>query len=730
MVYVRTPFSSRMPSAPTLPPMRCLVLLNTRSPGIGNGLTYDTHDLPVQPGALVKVPLRKKSVEGIVLSLDPIHSNEDTYEAKPVDEVVGPDPLLTPAHLKLLRWIAGNYFCSLAGAMRPFLPASPWKSATPKHTVYLRSIKPMEKGGKRQKELMDHLEGKGWIAKDALKRHTGFSSATLTSLLKNQYIEQELRAPQSEPQPATYPLNEGPSPLNMLQEQAYQEMRTDKRPSVLFGITGSGKTEVYAQLIADMAAQGKQSILLVPEILLTEHTLQRFERLFAPQHIAIIHSRLTPAAKRLEWMRIHSGEAALVLGSRSALFAPCRNLGLIIIDEEHEWTYKNEQTPRYHARETAEALAAYTGAKLVLGSATPSLESWSRAKEGKYHLARMPERFRNQPLPSVRIIDLATVKFGSLYPFSPPLLQAMEERLAKKEQTVLFLNRRGVASAILCLQCRRRLTSPVSQLPFTMHRGNDGKPYLLDHIAGVSAPIPANCPHCGSANMLPVGAGTQKLEDIVASVFPTARVLRADSDTLTHPEQMRSLLRDMQDRKADILLGTQSVVKGLDLPGVTLAAVLVADIGLSLPHFRAGERIFQLLTQLAGRSGRNIPGEVIIQTFRPQASEIVAAAAHRTEEYLEAELKLRIALKYPPSTQMIRFLIAGPKAEARAKAFHGSVLKEIARTQMDAVATVAPTLFGSGQEWHVLLKGHALRPILTRLPLTDITVDVDPVDVV
>lgn len=720
-----------MLQALTLPPMRCLVLLNTRSPGIGNGLTYDTRDLPVTPGSLVKVPLRKKSIEGIVLSLDPVNTSEDTYEAKPIDEIVGADPLLTPAHLQLLRWMAGNYFCPLAAAMRPFLPASPWKSATPRHTAYLRTVKPMEKGGKRQKELMEHMEGKGWVAKDALKRQTGFSSATLASLLKNGYVAQELRAPASEPLPASYPLQEEPSPLSALQEQAYRDMRADKRPSVLFGITGSGKTEVYAKLIADMAAQGKQTILLVPEILLTEHTLQRFERLFAAQHIAIIHSRLTPAAKRLEWMRIHSGEAALVLGSRSALFAPCRNLGLVIIDEEHEWTYKNEQTPRYHARETAEALCAYTGAKLVLGSATPSLESWSRAtKEGKYHVARMPERFRNQPLPSVRIIDLASVKFGSLYPFSPPLLQAMEDRLTKKEQTVLFLNRRGVASAILCLQCRRRLTSPVSQLPFTMHRGNDGKPYLLDHIAGVSAPIPATCPHCGSANMLPVGAGTQKLEDIVSSVFPTARVLRADSDTLTHPEQMKNLLRDMQNKKADILLGTQSVVKGLDLPGVTLAAVLVADIGLSLPHFRAGERIFQLLTQLAGRSGRSIPGEVIIQTFRPQAPEIVAAAAHRTEEYLEAELKLRIALKYPPSTQMIRFLITGLKAEARAKAFHGSVLREIARTQMDAVATVAPTLFGVGQEWHVLLKGHTLRPILTRLPLTDVTVDVDPVDVV
>lgn len=709
--------------------MRCLVLLNTRTPGIGNGLTYETGEKAVLPGALVRVPLRKKSVEGIVLAVDEPFDSESTYEPKHVEDILGNDPLLSPPYLQTVRWMAGYYYCSLRGALTPFLPASPWGSASRKDQIFYSVVSVPDRSGVRQKTILDYLAGKGWIQRDELRRMTGASSSTIKALVEKGILKEE-RRPSLPQENATYETSETRPVLTAIQQEAYEAIKNDSRPSLLFGVTGSGKTEIYASLIADAAAVGKQSVLLVPEILLTEHSISRFEKMFPRERIAIIHSRLTPAARRLEWMRIQSGEAALVVGSRSALFAPCRNLGLLIIDEEHEWTYKNEQTPRYNTRDVAQTLCAFAGAKLLLGSATPSLEAWSRAKDGRYNLVRIPERFQNRPLPSVRIVDIGTVKFGSLYPFSPALLQAIEERLSRGEQTVLFLNRRGVASAMLCLQCRKRLVSPVSQLPFTMHRGPDGRPYLLDHIAGVTAEVPGNCPHCGSAQLFPVGAGTQKLEDLIASVFPKARVLRADSDSLQYPEQMRQLLSDMRERRADILLGTQTVVKGLDLPGVTLAAVLVADIGLSLPHFRAGERVFQLLTQLSGRSGRSVPGEVIIQTFRPSASEIVAASQHRTEEYLETELALRTALNYPPATQMIRFLITGEKAEARARSFHQSVLKAVHHAGIEANALCAPTLFGIGLEWHVLLKGHDIRSLLPILPLTDITVDVDPVDVV
>ena len=708
--------------------MRCLVLIHSKNPGINDGLTYDIADKNVEPGALVRVQLRKKSMEGLVLSIDNGPLDEEGFALKPVEEVISLEPIISAAQLKTMQWMAEYYYCSLRAALTPFLPAPPWRTLIPKDTIGYRFVRDEEKKlGTKQQVIIDELRGKEWMSLQDLKRHTDAATATIKKLIELGYIEEEslnLR----EAAPKTYELLGAVPSLTPLQQIAYDEIKKDKHPSLLFGITGSGKTEVYAKLIADAAAEGKQSILLVPEILLTEHTIRRFEKLFPRERIAMIHSRLTPASRRAEWMRIRSGEAALIIGSRSALFAPCAKLGVVIMDEEHEWTYKNEQTPRYHAREVAEKLCEFAGAKFLMGTATPSLETWARTKSGQYHIARLPERYQNQSLPTVKIIDLADVKFGQHYPFSPTLIQAIQERLNKKEQIILFLNRRGIASAILCLKCRRRLVSPVSQLPFTLHKNSFGKPYLLDHFSGMSVALPAACPHCGAHDLLPIGAGTQKLEDSIAAIFPSARILRADSDTLQYPEQMRTLLQKMHNREADILFGTQSVVKGLDLPGVTLAAVMIADIGLSLPHFRAGERVFQLLTQLTGRSGRAQAGEVIIQTFRPDAVEVVAASKHLTEEYMEAELTLREQLHYPPSVPMIRFIIRADGAEKIAKQLHASILHIIESEKMNAQAMVAPTLFDGGKVWHILLRGQNSRDILPKIDLSNAVVDIDPID--
>jgi primosomal protein N' (replication factor Y) (superfamily II helicase) len=365
-----------------------------------------------------------------------------------------------------------------------------------------------------------------------------------------------------------------------------------------------------------------------------------------------------------------------------------------------------------------------------LGSATPSLESWVRAKNGRYQLTRLPARYQDQPLPDVRVVDLATVEFNNMYPFSPTLIEAIKVRLERKEQTVLFLNRRGIATALLCLQCRRRVTSPESLLPFTVHHTAHGRPYLLDHTSGQIADVPPLCPHCQSPKLHAVGAGTQKIELILQKLFPAARLLRADSDTIQHPEEMRTLLRKMRDREADILLGTQSVVKGLDLPEVTLAAVLIADVGLSLPHFRAGERVFQLLTQLTGRSGRRKPGEVIIQTFRPDSEEVKSAAKHETEQYLEKELKIRLYSGYPPASKMIRILFREDDAERRAKRAQGEALAAVSALGAECKVSVAPTLFGGGKVWQVLLRGPQPEILLPSMDLSDAAVDVDPVETV
>lgn len=708
--------------------MKWTVLPASKNPGINNGLTYASDRTDLKPGMLVYVNLRNRETEGLLLGTDDTVS-EPGFDVKPIADVPHLTPLLSEAHVRTLRWMAEYYHCSVRGALTPFLPPSPWRNLLPMpEKGYRRTDKPVtDKLGAKQEAILEELAGKDWVTLESLRAGGVWSGASSKSLVEKGYIVAEERT--EEPvRPSNYLLEKDPHALTPEQKAAFEEMSADQRPSLLFGITGSGKTEVYAEMIAAAARKGKQSILLVPEILLTEHTIHRFESMFHRDAIAILHSRLTPASRRAEWKRIHEGKAALVIGSRSALFAPCPDLGLVVIDEEHEWTFKNEQTPRYHARDVAETLCRHAGAKLVLGSATPSLETWARTKDGRYQLSRIRNRYKDQALPNVRVIDLAGVKFGNAYPFSPTLLEAIHQRLQKKEQTVLFLNRRGMATAVLCLGCRKRLTSPDSQLPYTVHKDGRGNPYLLDHFSGVTAQIPARCPHCQSPDLMPVGAGTQRLEEIVAQQFPSARILRADSDTLKFPEQMRLLLKKMRDREADILLGTQSVVKGLDLPEVTLAAVLLADVGLSLPHFRAGERVFQLLTQLTGRSGRAKPGDVIIQTFRPSSPEIVAAAAHRTEDYMEAELSMRTMLGYPPSTDMIRFVMNGTAPEARAKKIQRDLQAAIEKNGMTASVMAAPTLFGAGKVWHALLRGNGVRDLLRGLDLADVVVDIDPID--
>lgn len=711
--------------------MYCTVVTASKSGGIGNGLTYELDDTELRAGSPVRVPLRNKLVEGIVFDVLYERAAEQ-YDLKKVTEILGHDPLLTEAALKTVRWMAEYYCCSLRQAMGVWLPAFPWSGVLPKDIVgyRLRRTDSAAVRGKKQQAVVEYLMGKEWIAREDLLQGSGASTAVVAALKTKGVLLEERRKNTAEA-PA-----DRPSPLRALpiltpaQEAVYEGIKREVRPTLLFGITGSGKTEIYAKLIADAVLEGKQAILLLPEILLTEHFIHRFETLLDRSAISVIHSRLTPAERRDEWKRIHRGDVSLVIGSRSALFAPLRKLSVVVIDEEHEWTYKNEQTPRYHARETAEELCRNAGARLLLGTATPSLESWSRAKSGRYHLARLPMRYREQPLPDVRVVDLADVQFGNLYPLSPSLITAIKSRLERKEQTVLFLNRRGVSTALLCLQCRRRVICPESQLPFTLHHTARGRPYLLDHTTGIVAEVPAQCPHCKSVKLHGIGAGTQRIELLLHSLFPSARLIRADSDTIQHPEEMRSLLQKMRAGEADILLGTQSVVKGLDLPLVTLAAVLIADIGLSLPHFRAGERIFQLLTQLTGRSGRAKPGEVIIQTFRPDAPEIVAASKHETEKYLENELKVRLYSGYPPATRIIRLIVRSAMPDVRAKKLHAEAAKAALQLGNDAKASVAPAFFGAGKLWHVLLRGSAPQELLPHLDLHDIVVDVDAMETI
>lgn len=700
--------------------MRIRVLTAQNSSGISDGLTYECeHDLP--PGAFVSVPLRNSTVDGIVIekSDDPIGD----FDIKSVAKIHSELPILSKAHIQTLLWMADHYCCSVRQALRVFLPSPPWGSLLPKEKIAYRLAKETKVKGVKQLRIIDALRGRGVILWDTLREETGASKVSVRTLKRQGIItEENLR----ESIVGKSPLLVQKPKLSSSQESAVLSICKANTTSLLFGVTGSGKTEVYAELLGRMAERGLQSIFLVPEILLTGQMIQRFTKLLGQENIAVLHSGLTPAERKQAWRNIRYGNILLVIGSRSALFAPVTTLGLIIIDEEHEWTYKNEQTPRYHARDTAEKLCSAFGAKLVLGSATPSVETWKRAKDGSINFVTMPERFRSAALPVVKVVDLAHVEFGNDYPFSNTLTEAIDDRLARGEQSVLFLNRRGSATSLLCLDCRRRVVSPDSNLPYTVHRGSGDTLFLMDHTTGATAEMPVSCPGCLSVRLRPVGAGTQRIEDILKRKFPKARLLRADSDTLTGAEAMRHVLDSMLGNNADILLGTQSVVKGLDLPNVTLAAVLIADIGMSLPHFRAGERVFQLLTQLVGRSGRSKPGDVIIQTFRPDALEVKAATFHTTEAYLDQELSTRRASKYPPYAEMIRIILRDPDAKPRAKAL-ASVLA--ARSKNLAIHS-APTLFGGGREWHVLIRGDDPRSVLSGVDLSHAAIDVDPVDCV
>jgi len=426
---------------------------------------------------------------------------------------------------------------------------------------------------------------------------------------------------------------------------------------LLHGITGSGKTEIYLQLLAEAVKQGKRGIVLVPEIAMTPQTIERFAARF-PSRVAVLHSQLSPGQQYDEWRRIRDGEYDVVIGSRSAVFAPQPELGLIVIDEEHEWTYKQDSSPRYHARDVAVRLAELTGAVVVLGSATPDVTTCFKAENGEYSLLKLPERIvpvEGAPLPGVEVVDMRNeLKAGNRSLFSRSLSSAINRALSGHEQVILFLNRRGGAPFVQCRKCGLVLRCRRCAVTLTHHIDKD---VLTCHQCNYKTPVPKTCPSCRSPEIKFLGAGTQKLEQEVGFTFPRARRLRWDSDVTSRKNSHEDILEKFRNHEADILIGTQIVAKGLDIPSVTLVGVINADTGLNLPDFRAGERTFQVLTQVAGRAGRGASGgRVIIQTFSPQHYAIRAAAGHDYASFYEQEIEYRRQLRNPPFSRLARLL--------------------------------------------------------------------------
>lgn len=458
-----------------------------------------------------------------------------------------------------------------------------------------------------------------------------------------------------------------PHALNPAQQTAFEAIRCaiqrhEFHTFLIQGVTGSGKTEVYLNAIDAALAAGRSALLLVPEIALTPAVAGQFFGRFGPR-VAILHSAFSDAERAEQWRRISSGKAGVVVGTRSGVFAPVRDLGLIVIDEEHDASYKQEETPRYNGRDTAIVRAQHANACVVLGSATPSLESRYNAERGKYTLLTLPERIQQRPMPRVDLIDmrqefLDTRKQST---FSRALVDALTERLASGEQTMLLLNRRGYSTFVACRSCGNRIDCQNCSITMTFHR-RDRR--LLCHLCNFACKVPSVCPRCESEHIYFLGTGSEKVEDELHTLFPEARIARLDRDTVTGKKHYEQILHGFREKSFDILVGTQMIAKGHDIPNVTLVGVVSADVGLGMPDFRAAERTFQLLTQVAGRAGRgDLPGIVLVQTINPDHYAVRLAAAQDYEAFYRKELQFRRFMHYPPFSAMANLLVRAAKQE-------------------------------------------------------------------
>jgi primosomal protein N' (replication factor Y) len=505
-------------------------------------------------------------------------------------------------------------------------------------------------------------------------------------------------------------------------------------------VTGSGKTEIYLQALAETVKQGKKGIVLVPEIALTPQTIERFAARF-PGRVGVLHSKLSLGEQYDEWRRIKNGGCDVVIGSRSAVFAPQSGTGLIIIDEEHEWTYKQDNSPHYHAREAAIKLAELNGAVVVLGSATPDVESYYKAKNGTYRLLELKERVvpvAGAALPRVEIMDMREeLKAGNRNIFSRALARAINEVVAAGEQAILFLNRRGGEYYIQCRRCGYVFRCRRCEVPLAHHIAEN---ILICHQCNYKTPVPQACPNCSNRQLKFLGAGTQKLEQEVKFAFPRARQLRWDSDATTGKTSNEDILQKFRNKQAEILIGTQMVAKGLDIPSVTLVGVVNADTSLNLPDFRAGERTFQLLSQVAGRAGRGpSAGRVIIQTFSPDNYAVRAAARHDYPSFYEQEINFRKELNNPPFSQLARLVFAHTNdaiCQREAEKMKNVLAEEIEVRGEGGIGIIGPApafihrLRGRFR-WQIMLRGSGLSAFLSGIPLAGgWTVDIDPMSVI
>jgi primosomal protein N' (replication factor Y) (superfamily II helicase) len=640
----------------------------------------------IEIGTRVQAPFGARKIFGTVTALaeESAHAN-----LKPILRVVGAQTLVTPKILKLARWIGEYYCCAPEIALKSVLPEVVRKKEEGwKKQLFVRALPSAGeflKLPKRQQEVWNLIEERREMPLAELLELAETTAATIRKLEDRGLVEITSEIFERDPYAREHILPTHPLALNANQAKALaaitKAMDNEIKPAsaeppaptfnlqsssfLLHGVTGSGKTEVYLQAIAHALEQGNGAIVLVPEISLTPQTVERFKARFSSGKlqtlVAVLHSHLSAGERHDEWHKIRQGRARIVIGARSAIFAPVDPLGLIIVDEEHEQTYKQEEAPRYHARDVAIMRGQMENAVVLLGSATPSLESYYNSRKGKYTLLELPERVDDQKMPRVRVVDMrqSAAKEKGNPIFSPQLKEAIHQRLEKHEQTILFLNRRGWATALQCPLCGYVATCPNCSVSMTYHRMEQK---LICHICGEIQKVPLICPDekCRNPTIRFSGTGTQRVEEALAKLFPQARVRRMDSDTMKRKDDYRKTLGDFRAGRIDILVGTQMIAKGLHFPNVTLVGIIHADSALHQPDFRAGERTFQLLTQVSGRAGRgDVEGEVFVQAFTPFHPAIQYARRHDYAGFYEQEIEFREQLKYPPATRVALLTLRG-----------------------------------------------------------------------
>lgn len=692
------------------------IILNTDAVEIDRPFTYKVPtelEDKIKIGQIVKVPfgMGNKSSEGFILALRDSSELNVNFRVKNILSIVTIESVIDEKNIEMINFLRERYLCKYIDAFRLLIPTGIMKGAKSKSKkviVFENEDLSSIKNSSGYKDIVDFVKrNSGKFTKSELIKEYSISQYKLNKLIENGMFKVE--------EETIFRYNnrvyteDSEKKLTIEQLQVlHQYNESDEKLFLLKGVTGSGKTEIYMRMVRQTLEQGKSAIVLVPEISLTPQMIERFKGRFG-RDVALFHSKLSDGERFDEWFRVKEGKARLIVGARSAIFLPAVNLGLIIIDEEHENTYKSEQNPKYQTKEVAEFISEQTKCKVVLGSATPTIESYYRALTGEMKLLELNSRVDGKEMPPMEIVDMRQeLKSGNISLFSRQLYKAIDDRLKKGEQIILFLNRRGFSSFVSCRSCGYVFKCEECDISMTYHKSG----LLVCHYCGKTKRTPDKCPKCHSKYVKFFGAGTQRVEEEVKKYFKNARVLRMDIDTTREKNSHEKIYNAFKEGKADILIGTQMISKGLDFKNVTLVGILAADMSINVPDYRSGERTFQIITQVAGRAGRGeIQGDVIVQTYTPDHYSLKYAVNYDYEGFYEKEFTIRALMKYPPFGKIL--LINGTsKNEELLKEFMHKISNKINQfTKEDSNLEILgpiPCMIAKIKEsyrWQIVLKG-------------------------